>query len=128
MVDFDEISEALQRGDAGKVEELVRLALQEKLTPKDILENGLIKGMNIIGVKFKNNEVYVPEVLIAARAMQAGMGVLRPKLVETGVKNIGKVAIGTVRGDLHDIGKNLVKMMLEGAGFEVVDRSKGVNS
>ncbi|MDD3427321.1 MAG: corrinoid protein [Caldisericia bacterium] len=128
MVDFDEISEALQRGDAGKVEELVRLALQEKLTPKDILENGLIKGMNIIGVKFKNNEVYVPEVLIAARAMHAGMGVLRPKLVETGVKNIGKVAIGTVRGDLHDIGKNLVKMMLEGAGFEVVDLGVDVSA
>ncbi len=128
MVDLDEISEALQRGDAGKVEELVRLALQEKLTPKDILENGLIKGMNIIGVKFKNNEVYVPEVLIAARAMHAGMGVLRPKLVETGVKNIGKVAIGTVRGDLHDIGKNLVKMMLEGAGFEVVDLGVDVSA
>ncbi len=128
MVDLDEISEALQRGDAGKVEELVRLALQEKLTPKDILENGLIKGMNTIGVKFKNNEVYVPEVLIAARAMHAGMGVLRPKLVETGVRNIGKVAIGTVRGDLHDIGKNLVKMMLEGAGFEVVDLGVDVSA
>jgi len=128
MVDLASIAEALQRGDAGKVEELVRLALQEKLTPKDILENGLIKGMNIIGVKFKNNEVYVPEVLIAARAMHAGMGVLRPKLVETGVKNIGKVAIGTVRGDLHDIGKNLVKMMLEGAGFEVVDLGVDVSA
>jgi 5-methyltetrahydrofolate--homocysteine methyltransferase len=127
MVDLASIAEALQRGEAGKVEELVRLALQEKLTPKDILENGLIKGMNIIGVKFKNNEVYVPEVLIAARAMQAGMGVLRPKLVETGVRNIGKVAIGTVRGDLHDIGKNLVKMMLEGAGFEVIDLGADVS-
>ncbi len=121
MVDFNEISESLQRGDAEKVKELVKQALEEKVIPRDILENGLISGMNVIGVKFKNNEIYVPEVLIAARAMHAGMDVLRPKLVETGVKNIGKFVIGTVKGDLHDIGKNLVKMMLEGAGFEVID-------
>ena len=121
MVDLNVISEALQRGDAEKVEELVKKALEENLTPKKILEDGLIKGMDIIGTKFKNNEVYVPEVLIAARAMHAGMDILKPKLIETGVKNIGKVAIGTVKGDLHDIGKNLVKMMLEGAGFEVID-------
>ncbi len=128
MVDLASIAEALQRGDAGKVEELIRLALEEELSPKEILENGLIKGMNVIGIKFKNNEIYVPEVLIAARAMHAGMNILRPKLVETGVKNIGKVAIGTVRGDLHDIGKNLVKMMLEGAGFEVVDLGVDVSA
>jgi len=121
MVDLNHISEALQRGDAEKVKELVKQALEEGLVPKEILENGLINGMGIIGAKFKKNEVYVPEVLIAARAMHTGMDVLRPKLVETGVKNIGKVIIGTVTGDLHDIGKNLVKMMLEGAGFEVVD-------
>ena len=121
MVDLNKVSEALQRGDAEKVAELVKQALEENLLPKDILENGLIKGMDIIGAKFKKNEVYVPEVLIAARAMHAGMGILRPKLIETGVKNIGTVAIGTVKGDLHDIGKNLVKMMLEGAGFEVID-------
>ena len=121
MVDLNKVSEALQRGDAEKVAELVKQALEENLLPKDILENGLIKGMDIIGAKFKKNEVYVPEVLIAARAMHAGMSILRPKLAETGVKNIGKVAIGTVKGDLHDIGKNLVKMMLEGAGFEVID-------
>lgn len=128
MVDLASIAEALQRGDAGKVEELIRLALEEELSPKEILENGLIKGMNIIGIKFKNNEIYVPEVLISARAMYAGMNILRPKLVETGVKNIGKVAIGTVRGDLHDIGKNLVKMMLEGAGFEVIDLGVDVSA
>jgi 5-methyltetrahydrofolate--homocysteine methyltransferase len=121
MVDLNNISESLQRGAAEKVEELVKKALEENLLPKDILENGLIKGMDIIGAKFKKNEVYVPEVLIAARAMHAGMSILRPKLAETGVKNIGIVAIGTVKGDLHDIGKNLVKMMLEGAGFEVID-------
>jgi len=121
MVSLNKVSEALQRGDAEKVGELVKQALEENLLPKDILENGLIKGMDIIGAKFKKNEVYVPEVLIAARAMHAGMDILRPKLAETGVKNIGTVAIGTVKGDLHDIGKNLVKMMLEGAGFEVID-------
>jgi len=127
MVDLNNVSEALQRGDAGKVGELVKQALEEKLTPKEILNNGLIAGMDIIGAKFKKNEVYVPEVLIAARAMHSGMDILRPKLVETGVKNIGKVAIGTVKGDLHDIGKNLVKMMLEGAGFEVIDLGSDVS-
>ncbi|MBU4511587.1 corrinoid protein [bacterium] len=128
MVDLNNVSEALQRGDAKKVEELVKQALEENLLPKDILENGLIKGMDIIGAKFKKNEVYVPEVLIAARAMHAGMSILRPKLTEAGVKNIGTVAIGTVKGDLHDIGKNLVKMMLEGAGFEVVDLGVDVSA
>ncbi|MDD3819689.1 MAG: B12-binding domain-containing protein, partial [Actinomycetota bacterium] len=115
------ISEALQIGDADSVREMVGTALIEGISPKEILNNGLIYGMNIIGIKFKNNEVYVPEVLIAARAMYAGMDLLKPKLVEAGIKNIGKVVIGTVKGDLHDIGKNLVKMMLEGAGFEVID-------
>jgi len=127
MVDLNKVSESLQRGDAEKVAELVKQALEENLTPKKILENGLIKGMDIIGAKFKKNEVYVPEVLIAARAMHAGMDILRPKLVETGVKNIGKIAIGTIKGDLHDIGKNLVKMMLEGAGFEVIDLGTDVS-
>ncbi len=121
MVDLNVVSETLQIGDAEKVKELVKKALEENLTPKKVLEDGLIKGMSIIGEKFKKNEVYVPEVLIAARAMHAGMDILKPELIETGVKNIGKVAIGTVKGDLHDIGKNLVKMMLEGAGFEVID-------
>ncbi|MEA3454065.1 MAG: corrinoid protein [Candidatus Caldatribacteriota bacterium] len=121
MVNLNGVSEALQRGKADKVSELVRQALNEGKTPKNILEEGLIHGMSIIGKKFKKNEVYVPEVLIAARAMHAGMDVLKPKLIETGVKNIGKVVMGTVQGDLHDIGKNLVEMMLEGAGFEVID-------
>ena len=128
MFDLNEISEALQRGNTDKVEKLVKQALEEEIAPKDILENGLIEGMNIIGIKFKNNEVYVPEVLIAARAMHAGMDILKPKLIEAGVKNIGKVVIGTVKGDLHDIGKNLVKMMLEGAGFEVIDLGVDVSS
>ncbi len=127
MVDLNDISEALQRGKADKLSELVKQALAEGIAPKNILEEGLIHGMSIIGKKFKKNEVYVPEVLIAARAMHAGMDILRPKLVETGVKNIGKVAIGTVKGDLHDIGKNLVKMMLEGGGFEVIDLGTDVS-
>jgi len=121
MVNLNNISEALQSGRAEKVRELVKQALNENIIPKKILEEGLIRGMSIIGEKFKKNEVYVPEVLIAARAMHAGMDILKPKLTETGVKNIGKVVMGTVQGDLHDIGKNLVEMMLEGAGFEVID-------
>ena len=121
MVNLNNISEALQSGRAEKVRELVKQALNEDIVPKKILEEGLIRGMSIIGEKFKKNEVYVPEVLIAARAMHAGMDILKPKLTETGVKNIGKVVMGTVQGDLHDIGKNLVEMMLEGAGFEVID-------
>jgi len=128
MIDLNTVSEALQRGAADKVSELVKKALEENITPKKVLEEGLIKGMSVIGVKFKNNEVYVPEVLIAARAMNAGMDILKPKLTETGVKNIGKIIIGTVSGDLHDIGKNLVRMMLEGAGFEVIDLGTDVTA
>ena len=128
MVNLNDISEALQRGKADKVSELIKQALNEKITPKNILEEGLIHGMSIIGKKFKKNEVYVPEVLIAARAMHAGMDVLKPKLIESGVKNIGKVVMGTVQGDLHDIGKNLVEMMLEGAGFEVIDLGTDIST
>jgi len=127
MLNLNDISEALQRGKADKASELVKRALNENVTPKKILEEGLIQGMSIVGEKFKKNEVYVPEVLIAARAMHAGMDVLKPKLTETGVKNIGKVVMGTVKGDLHDIGKNLVEMMLEGAGFEVIDLGTDVS-
>ena len=128
MIDLKAVSEALQRGEADQVSKFVKQALEENITPKKILEEGLIKGMSVIGVKFKNNEVYVPEVLIAARAMNAGMNILKPKLTETGVKNIGKIVIGTVSGDLHDIGKNLVRMMLEGAGFEVIDLGTDVTA
>ena len=128
MIDLEVVSEALQRGEADQVSEFVKQALEENIAPKKILEEGLIKGMSVIGVKFKNNEVYVPEVLIAARAMNAGMDILKPKLTETGVQNIGKIVIGTVSGDLHDIGKNLVRMMLEGAGFEVIDLGTDVTA
>ena len=128
MVNLNDISEALQGGKANKVSELVKQSLNENIVPKKILEEGLIHGMSIIGKKFKKNEIYVPEVLISARAMHAGMDVLKPKLIESGVKNIGKVVMGTVKGDLHDIGKNLVEMMLEGAGFEVVDLGTDIST
>ncbi len=121
MVDLREIADSLKAGNAKRVKELVQAALDEGVEPVDIVNNALIVGMGEIGVLFKNNEVYVPEVLIAARAMQAGLSILKPLLAEKDVKPIGKVVIGTVRGDLHDIGKNLVSMMLEGAGFEVID-------
>jgi len=118
---FQEISEALQKGKAKVVSELVQKALDEGQKPEDILNEGLLVGMDVIGNKFKNNEVYVPEVLIAARAMNNGAAILKPVLAESGIKPIGKVALGTVKGDLHDIGKNLVRMMLEGKGIEVID-------
>ncbi len=116
-----EISESLQKGRAKLVQELVQKALDEGLHPKQILDDGLLAGMMVIGGKFKNNEVFVPEVLVAARAMNAGISVLEPKLLEVGAKPLGKAVIGTVKGDLHDIGKNLVSMMMRGAGFEIHD-------
>jgi len=103
------------------VENLVQQALDEGVPVSDILHKGLVIGMGVVGTKFKSAEFYVPDVLIAARAMKAGMALIRPRLAEEKVNMDGKAAIGTVRGDLHDIGKNLVAMMLEGAGFEVVD-------
>lgn len=120
-MDLKEISLAVQRGSEKKTKELVTKALEEKMKPAEILNDGLIDAMTEVGVKFKNNEIYVPEMLIAARAMSAGMKVLEPILAKTGVKPVGKAVIGTVKGDLHDIGKNLVKMMMKGVGIEVVD-------
>ncbi len=121
MADLQAIAENIIKGQAPKVRELVQQALDERVPVRDILHEGLIAGMNVVGTKFKNNEFYVPEVLIAARAMKQGMELIRPKLVEEKVEPLGRAAIGTVKGDLHDIGKNLVAMMLEGAGFEVID-------
>jgi len=115
------MSESLMKGKANDVKALVEKALSEGVAPAKILNEGLLSGMSVIGERFKKNEVYVPEVLIAARAMKAGMSVLQPKLTSAGVQPIGVAVIGTVKGDLHDIGKNLVGMMLEGAGFKVVD-------
>lgn len=115
------ISESLQKGKAKDVKELVQQAVDEGVDAKTILDEGLLAGMSIIGDKFKKNEIYVPDVLIAARAMNAGTEILKPLLMESGVEAKGKVVIGTVKGDLHDIGKNLVKMMMEGKGLEVID-------
>ena len=118
---LNKMCEALIKGRAPEVKSLMEQAINEGLDPATILNEGLVKGMGEIGERFKKNQVYVPEVLIASRAMKAGMDLLRPKLVSAGVKPRGVAVIGTVKGDLHDIGKNLVGMMLEGAGFQVVD-------
>lgn len=118
---LEQMSENLMKGKAKDVAELVEKALAEGLEPSKILNEGLLSGMSIIGARFKKNEVYVPEVLIAARAMKSGMTILQPQLVASGVEPKGVAVVGTVKGDLHDIGKNLVCMMLEGAGFRVVD-------
>ncbi|MGH2272115.1 cobalamin B12-binding domain-containing protein [Anaerohalosphaeraceae bacterium U12dextr] len=121
MADLKALSEAIIKGDQKTAVEMTRQALSEGVPPASILNEGLIAGMNVIGVRFKANQVYIPEVLISARAMKMAMEVLEPKLVEAGVKPLGKALVGTVQGDLHDIGKNLVAMMLKGAGFEVID-------
>lgn len=124
---FDQISQNLQAGKAKIVKGLVQQAIDEGLPARQILEEGLLSGMNIIGEKFKNNEIFVPEVLVAARAMNMGAGLLKPLLAQSEVRASGKVCIGTVKGDLHDIGKNLVKMMMEGKGLEVVDLGTDVS-
>ena len=121
MAIIEEISAFLQKGRAKNVKALVQQAIDENLDPKAVLNEGLLSGMMIIGEKFKNNEVFVPEVLVAARAMNAGLAILEPKLVEVGNEPVGKAIVGTVKGDLHDIGKNLVVMMLKGAGLEIHD-------
>lgn len=121
------ISEALQEGDVDVVIEKVEEALNGGLTASIVLHEGLLHGMDVMGQKWKNEEVYMPEVMIAARAMNAGMRVLKPHLLAAGVKPIGKVVLGTVKGDLHDIGKNLVNMMFVGSGLEVVDLGVDVN-
>ena len=118
---LQEISEKLQKGKTKDIKALVPKALEEGVPAAEILNEGLLAGMNIVGIKFKNNEVFVPEVLIAARAMKAGAEILKPYLVSVDVQPKGKVVLGTVRGDFHDIGKNLVKMMMEGHGLEVID-------
>ena len=118
---LQEISEKLQKGKTKDIKALVPKALEEGVPAAEILNDGLLAGMNIVGIKFKNNEVFVPEVLIAARAMKAGAEILKPYLVSADVQPKGKVVLGTVRGDFHDIGKNLVKMMMEGHGLEVID-------
>jgi 5-methyltetrahydrofolate--homocysteine methyltransferase len=118
---YEKLMTSLYHGEEDEVTSLVHKALDEGLDPQDVLQNGLIAGMDQVGVDFKSGELFVPEVLVAARAMHAGMAVLRPLLAEGSKIGAGKLVVGTVQGDLHDIGKNLVKMMMEGAGFEIVD-------
>jgi len=121
MADLKALADAVIKGDQSAAVEITRAALEEGTPAKDVLDVGLIAGMDIVGARFKKNEIYIPEVLIAARAMKMAMEVLEPELVKAGVEPVGKFLIGTVQGDLHDIGKNLVAMMLKGAGFEVID-------
>ncbi len=125
---FDKISQALQAGASDKVVELVGQALEGGKSAEDILNKGLIKGMSVIGKQFKEGEIFIPEVLIAARAMNNGIERLEPELLKNGVKSKGKLLIGTVKDDLHDIGKNLVSIMFKGSGFEVVDLGTNVNA
>lgn len=123
---LEEISASLQKGDDNEVAELTKRAIAESIDPKEILDDGLVGAMDIIGKKFREHEIFLPEVLLAARAMYAGMDLLKPLFLKDGMPNIGKVVIGTVQGDLHDIGKNLVGIMLKGAGFEIYDLGKDV--
>ncbi|ODS36526.1 MAG: hypothetical protein A7315_01515 [Candidatus Altiarchaeales archaeon WOR_SM1_79] len=128
MVDLKGIAEFLIAGDAQKVRQLVQAAINEKVEPRKILDEGLISGMKVVGTKFKNCEIYVPEVLLSARAMDAGMEILKPLLEKIGTESKGVFLIGTVKGDLHDIGKNLVAMMMKGAGWKVIDLGVDVDA
>ena len=121
MADLKALADAVIKGDQNAAVEITKQAIGEGTAAKSVLDDGLVAGMDIIGARFKKNEVYIPEVLISARAMKMAMEVLEPELAKAGVEPLGKLAIGTVQGDLHDIGKNLVAMMLKGAGFEVID-------
>jgi 5-methyltetrahydrofolate--homocysteine methyltransferase len=122
------IRSAVMEGNAGEVDSLVKTALDEGISPKAILDDALIDGMTEVGQLFENGEYFVPEMLVSARAMKTGLAILRPLLIEQSVEPVGRVVIGTVRGDMHDIGKNLVGMMMEGAGFEVDDLGVNVSA
>ena len=128
MADLKALAEAVIKGDPNTAVTITKQAIAEKMPAGDILKKGLIAGMDTVGLRFKNNEIYIPEVLIAARAMKMAMQVLEPELVKAGVKPMAKFVVGTVQGDLHDIGKNLVAMMMKGAGFEVIDLGVDVTS
>jgi 5-methyltetrahydrofolate--homocysteine methyltransferase len=120
------LNEGLQKGDVELVRKLTEQAIAERIDPSKILDEGLIAGMTIVGDKFKRHQIFLPDVLLAAKAMHAGLGLLKPLLIKNNVQMMGKVVIGTVQGDLHDIGKSLVGIMLEGAGFEVIDLGRDV--
>jgi 5-methyltetrahydrofolate--homocysteine methyltransferase len=122
-----EISDNLQSGNTSEVAKLTQMAIDKKFKPKDILEEGLIAGMTIVGTKFKAHEIFLPSVLMAAKAMYAGLDLIKPLMLNEENPFLGKVVIGTVQGDLHDIGKNLVSIMLKGAGFDLIDLGKDVS-
>jgi 5-methyltetrahydrofolate--homocysteine methyltransferase len=124
---LQKISEELQKGNFKEMPKLIQEALNKGIPPSKILSDGLVSGMDVVGEKFRCDEIFMPEVLISAKAMQSGMDVLRPKLIETGAKLAGKIVLGTVKGDLHDIGKNLVGMLMEGAGYQVIDLGTDVS-
>jgi len=124
---LQELSDNLEQGNTKKVAELTQQAINANLDIKKILDDGLISGMTKVGIKFKAHEIFLPDVLLAAKAMYAGMDLLKPHMIKKGIPTIGKVVIGTVQGDLHDIGKNLVAIMLKGAGFEVIDLGNDVS-
>jgi 5-methyltetrahydrofolate--homocysteine methyltransferase len=124
---LNELSENLQSGNVPEVSELTQKALDEKIEPHEILEKGLIAGMTVVGARFKAHEIYLPSVLLAAKAMYAGMDLIKPLMLKEENPFLGKVVIGTVQGDLHDIGKNLVSIMLKGAGFDLIDLGKDVS-
>ena len=121
MTLFEQIADEVQKGHSDSVAELVKEALSQGIPAEEVMNKGLVSGMEIVSEKFKNNEIFIPEVLISARAMNAGLAILKPLLVESNIQPKGKVVIGTVKGDLHDIGKNIVAMLLQGAGFDVID-------
>lgn len=121
MILLEQIMQDVENGDSASVKEKIRIALGRNTPPEDILYRGLIMGMNIVGKKFKNNEIFIPEVLIATRAMKSGMEIIRPFMSEETRKPKGKIVIGTVKGDLHDIGKNIVIMTLESEGYHIID-------
>ena len=124
---LEEVADEVQKGNSASVEELTKKALSQDISAEEILNNGLVGGMNIVSEKFKNNEIFIPEVLISAKSMNSGLEIIKPILAEEKVKTKGKVVIGTVKGDLHDIGKNIVAMLLQGAGFDVVDLGADVS-
>lgn len=128
MTDLKVLNEAIIKGDQAAAVDMTKAAIDDGLSAESILEKGLVAGMNVVGTRFKRDEIYIPEVLIAARAMKMAMEILEPKLTEAGVEPLGTVVMGTVQGDLHDIGKNLVAMMLRGAGFAVIDAGVDVSS
>ncbi len=127
MTIFEKIADEVQKGDSEAVETLVNQAISQDIPADSIMNDGLVQGMNIVSEKFKNNECFIPEVLVSAKAMTVGLGILKPLLAEKNVKPLGRAVIGTIQGDLHDIGKNIVGMLLQGAGFEIIDLGADVH-